>query len=61
MGSSPRMIFPEKPILFGQTLLIERFLPGAVASGHTPSFGAGSYTVADFRCTFGKHSWSNRF
>lgn len=52
-GLLPRMIFPEKPIVFGQSLLIERFLPGAVESGHTPSFGDGAYTVADFGVPLG--------
>lgn len=49
----PRIIFPEKPYIFGQNLLIERFVPGTAELGHTPSFGAGSYGVADFGIPFG--------
>lgn len=49
----PRLIFPEKPFVFGQTLLIERYIPGTTELGHTPSFGAGSYGVADFGIPLG--------
>jgi hypothetical protein len=47
-GLIPRMLFPNKPYVYGITLINEVFYPGAAAETHTPAFGGPIAAFADF-------------
>lgn len=44
----PRAIYPDKPFAFGSTKLVEMYMPGLAATGHTPSFGMFTAEFVDF-------------
>lgn len=44
----PRMIYPEKPYVWGSTVLLESYYPGLASTGATPSFGSRTKYFADF-------------
>lgn len=44
----PRALYPEKPFVYGVTLVNEFFYPGHAALGHTPAFGGAVKQFADF-------------
>jgi len=44
----PRAFFPDKPYVYGITLVNEYFWPGAAAATHTPAFGGPVAAYADF-------------
>lgn len=46
-GYVPRAIYPDKPFEYGATFLLGVFYPGMAETGHTPSFGYGTF-FADF-------------
>ena len=44
----PRALVPEKPYVYGITLVNEYFFPGAAELTHTPAFGGAVNEFADF-------------
>lgn len=44
----PRIIYPEKPYVWGSTVLLESYYPGLASTGHTPSFGSRTKYFADY-------------
>jgi hypothetical protein len=44
----PRAIYPDKPFAYGSTTLVEMYMPGLAATGHTPSFGMFTAEFVDF-------------
>lgn len=44
----PRLIFPEKPIVYGDLQIVDYFYPGAPELGHTPAFLGRVTEYADF-------------
>lgn len=47
-GIVPRSIYPDKPYVYGFTLVTEYFFPGAAEATHTPAFGGPIASFADF-------------
>jgi hypothetical protein len=47
-GYVPRLLYPEKPYVYGVTHINEIFFPGMAALGHTPAFDGGVEYFADF-------------
>jgi hypothetical protein len=47
-GLIPRSLFPNKPYVYGITLINEIFYPGSAAKTHTPAFGGPIAAFADF-------------
>ncbi len=44
----PRIIYPEKPYVYGFLLVNEHFFPGAAEATNTPAFGGPIESFADF-------------
>ena len=44
----PRVLFPMKPLIYGNTILVDHYFPGIVEIGHTPSFGSGTNELLSF-------------
>lgn len=44
----PRIIYPEKPFVYGFLMINEFFYPGAAENTHTPAFGGPTQYYADF-------------
>ncbi|MCQ9200640.1 MAG: hypothetical protein JJ846_007780 [Prochlorococcus marinus CUG1437] len=44
----PRVLFPMKPLIYGNTILVEYYFPGIAEMGHTPSFGIGTNEFLSF-------------
>lgn len=44
----PRLIYTEKPYVYGATYILEMYYPGMAATGHTPSFGPLTTQFVDF-------------
>ncbi|MEZ9259981.1 hypothetical protein AB4125_20680 [Vibrio splendidus] len=45
---APRIIFSDKPFVYGDLLVNEYMFPGSAELGHTPSFGGPIFDYADF-------------
>ncbi len=45
---APRMLFPEKPYVYGILHIVEIYFPGGAESGNTPAFEGGVPQFADF-------------
>lgn len=48
IGAVPRILWADKPFVYGATLLNEIFYPGMAEAGHTPAFGGPILGYADF-------------
>lgn len=48
IGAIPRPLWPDKPFVYGGTMLNEMFYPGMAEKGHTPAFGGPIMAYADF-------------
>lgn len=48
IGAIPRALWPDKPFVYGSTLLNEMFYPGFAEKGHTPAFGGPILAYADY-------------
>jgi hypothetical protein len=44
----PRIVWPEKPVVYGVTIINEVFFPGHAELTHTPAFGGAVTQFADF-------------
>lgn len=51
IGAVPRILWADKPFVYGATLLNEIFYPGMAEAGHTPAFGGPILGYADFGVT----------
>lgn len=47
-GLVPRSLYPDKPYVYGITLVNEIMFPGAAEASHTPAFGGPLHSFADF-------------
>ena len=47
-GMVPRSLVPDKPYVYGMTLVTDHFFPGAAEETHTPAFGGPVRYFADF-------------
>lgn len=48
IGAVPRLLWPDKPFVYGPLLLNEIFYPGMAEKGHTPAFGGPITAYADY-------------
>lgn len=48
ISAVPRLLWADKPFVYGPTLLNEMFYPGLAEAGHTPAFGGPILAYADF-------------
>ncbi|MDB4052635.1 hypothetical protein N9499_01515 [Octadecabacter sp.] len=44
----PRIVYPDKPFVYGATYVLEMYYPGMAETGHTPSFGPLTTEFVDF-------------
>jgi len=47
-SSLPRILFPDKPYIYGIIHINEIYFPNLASTGNTPAFGCGVFQFADF-------------